>query len=231
MSKLVTLKQSGRLRLMTSLCPVKRNVTRWTGVQDMFQRFERLLPNLNLEDGGRNDELMDFVPSAAQNKNIRDHKQALADFKSVTIALRRHDMTIKESNVLFRSIIDAYKEFNFEGYLGAESDIIHSKPLESAILKIQSNKEDILTDVEKELWRNYWYLHCWRMRKLVWVQEKAVSMMLICLLLIEHSNGRGYKTRQKVASTSTRGFCFRLHAWLSASSRRQNACLALIGAG
>ena len=149
MSKLATLKQSGRLRLMTSLCPVKRNVTRWTGVPDMFQQFERLLPILNLEDGGRNDELMDFVPSAAQNKNIRDHKQALADFKSVTIALQRHDMTIKESNVLFRSIIDAYKEFNFEGYLGAESDIIHSKPLESAILKIQSNKEDILTDLEK----------------------------------------------------------------------------------
>ena len=144
MSKLATLKQSGRLRLMvTALCPVKRNVTRWTGVPNMFQRFERLLPNLNLVDG--NDELMDFVPSAAQNKNIRKRKQALADFKSVTIALQQHDMTIKGSNVLFRSMIDAYEDFNFETHLGADCDIvIHDKPLESAVLKRQSNKENTL---------------------------------------------------------------------------------------
>ena len=48
----------------------------------MILRFERLLPYLNLEDGCY--KLMDFVPSAAQNKNIRDRKQALADFKSGT---------------------------------------------------------------------------------------------------------------------------------------------------
>jgi hypothetical protein len=70
MSKLATLKQSGRLHLMTVLCPVKRNVTRWTGVPDMFQRFERLLPNCNILVDGTNDELMDFVPSPAQKRNI-----------------------------------------------------------------------------------------------------------------------------------------------------------------
>ena len=37
MSKLATMKQSGRLRLTTAPCPVKRNVTCWTGVPDMFQ--------------------------------------------------------------------------------------------------------------------------------------------------------------------------------------------------
>ena len=72
MSKLATLKQqSGRLRLMTALCPVKCNATRWTGVPNMFQQFERLLPNLNLEDG--NDELMDFVPSTVQQKRISEN--------------------------------------------------------------------------------------------------------------------------------------------------------------
>jgi hypothetical protein len=96
--KLATLKQSGRLRLMTALCPVKRNVTRWTGVPDMFQHFERVLPNLNLDS---NDEFMDLVPLTAQNKNIRERKQALPDFKSVTSALQRHNMSIKESDVLF----------------------------------------------------------------------------------------------------------------------------------
>ena len=81
---------------------------------------------------------MHLVPSAAhQNKNILERKQALADFKSVTIALQQHDMSIKESDILFWSIIDAYKDFNFESYLGTDSDIIHGNQLEMAALKIQ----------------------------------------------------------------------------------------------
>jgi hypothetical protein len=64
----------------------------------MFQRFKRLLSNLKHD---RIDELMDLVPSAAQNKNICICKQALADFKSVTIVVQRHDMSIQESDVLF----------------------------------------------------------------------------------------------------------------------------------
>jgi hypothetical protein len=148
MSKLTTLKQSGRLRLMTALCPVKYNVTRWKRVPDVFQQFEEecLLPDLNCDS---NDEIMDLVPSAAQNKNIRKRQQALADFTSVTIALQQHDMSIKESDVLFQSIINANKDFKFEAYLGTDSNIVHYKQLERAILKIQSNKEDTLTDLEK----------------------------------------------------------------------------------
>jgi hypothetical protein len=83
-SKLSTLKQSGRLRLMTSLRPVNWNETLWTGVPDMFQRFERLLPNLN---SANKDEIMDLIPNAEQKKKIRERQQALADFKSVTLAL------------------------------------------------------------------------------------------------------------------------------------------------
>ena len=147
MSKLATLKLSGRLRLMTSLRPVKRNETRWTGVPDMFQRFERLLPNL---DSANKDEIMDLIPNANQEKNIKERKQALADFKSVTIALQGVDMSIKESDVLFRSIIDEYTEFDFEAFLGADANIIHDKVLEKAVLKIQSSKEETLTADEKE---------------------------------------------------------------------------------
>ena len=66
MSKLATLKQSGRLRLMTSLHPVKQNLTQWTGAPDMFAHFERLLPTINQED----EELSELIPSAAQKRNI-----------------------------------------------------------------------------------------------------------------------------------------------------------------
>eukprot|EP00731_Ephydatia_muelleri_P013975 Em0007g1285a len=127
MPKLSTLKQSGRLRLMTTLRPVKQNVTRWIGVPDMFQRFERLLPNIDEADS----EIMDLVPTPAQKP------------------LQHHDMTMKESNVLFRSIIDSYPEFAFNHYLGHDADIIHSKDLETAVIKIQANKESTLSIQEK----------------------------------------------------------------------------------
>ena len=66
MSKLGTLKQSGRLRLMTSLRPVKQNLTCWTGAPDMFVCFERLLPTIDQEDK----EISELIPSAAQKRNI-----------------------------------------------------------------------------------------------------------------------------------------------------------------
>jgi hypothetical protein len=146
MSKLSTLKQSGVLRLMTSLRPIKRNVTRWTGVPDMFQRFERISPHLDLN----NDEINELIPTGVQKRNIRDTKQALSDFKSVTISLQRNDMTIKECDVLFRSIIETYPEFNFAKYIGPNADIVHSVHLENAVLKLQAGKEDLLTNDEKK---------------------------------------------------------------------------------
>ena len=59
-------------------------------------------------------------------------------------------MSIKESDVLFKSIIDEYTEFDFEAFLGADANIIHDKVLEKAVLKIQSSKEETLTADEKE---------------------------------------------------------------------------------
>ena len=141
MSKLATLKQSGRLCLMTSLCPVKQNLTQWTGAPDMFVCFERLLPTIDQED----EELSELIPSATQKRNIQDHKQALEDFKSVIIELQRHNISIVETDLLFKSIIDSYEHFDFEHYLGKHADIIHNRHLEAAIIKIQSSKEDTLT--------------------------------------------------------------------------------------
>ena len=46
MTKLSTLKEGGRLRQDTKLRPVKRNVTRWMGAINMFERLERLIPKL-----------------------------------------------------------------------------------------------------------------------------------------------------------------------------------------
>ena len=90
-------------------------------------------------------ELSDLIPSAAQKRNIQDCKHALEDFKSVTIELQRCNISIAETNLLFKSIIDLYEHFDFECFLGEHAHIIHNRHLESAIIKIQSSKEDTLT--------------------------------------------------------------------------------------
>ena len=176
---------------------------------------------------------MDFVPSAAQNKNIRKRKQALAYFQSLTIALQQHDMSFEESDVLFQSIINAYKDFNFESYLGTDSDFIHDKQLEMAVLKIQSNKENTLVDLEKQLRSHYCVLLCClRITPLKEVETVlTIVMMLSCHLLSERTSDSMCKTSLKAVSTSTQGFCFQLHVWLRDSSRMQNEFSVLTSAG
>jgi hypothetical protein len=134
MTKLSTLKEGGRFRLMTSLRQVKRNVTRWTGVPELFDRLERLLPSLQ----NANEEVVHLLPTSAQVLTIRDHKQALADFKSVTLVLQSPNMSLKDSNALFDLITKSYIVFNFHSYLGLGASIVHIKDLESALIKIQS---------------------------------------------------------------------------------------------
>jgi hypothetical protein len=103
MFKLATLKQSGRLHLMTSLHPVKQNLTQWTGAPDMFAHFKRLLPTINQEDK----EVSELIPSTAQKRNIPDHKQALEDFNPVTIELQSCNISIVKTDLLLKSIIDS----------------------------------------------------------------------------------------------------------------------------
>eukprot|EP00731_Ephydatia_muelleri_P007171 Em0003g1419a len=204
-SKLSTLKQSGRLRLMTPLRPVKRNVTRWTGVPDMFQRFEGLLPNIDEADS----EIMDLVPTPAQKRNIRARKQTLEDFKSVTTALQHHDMTMKESDVLFRSIIDSYPEFAFNHYLGHDADIIHSKDLETAVIKIQANKESTLSIHEKRAVEQLLLPAASHAES----GETAVdedAQLSFADRALKRQRG-GSKRKKNAASTSTLVFCFLHH--------------------
>jgi hypothetical protein len=138
MTKLSTLKEGGRFRLMTSLRQVKRNVTRWTGVPELFDRLERLLPSLQ----NANEEVVHLLPISAQ---VLDHKQVLADFKSVTLALQSPNMSLKDSNALFDLITKSYTVFNFHSYLGLGALIVHTKDLEAALIKIQSKEKDTLS--------------------------------------------------------------------------------------
>ena len=102
MSKLTTLKEAGRLRQTTSLRPVRRNTTRWLGAVKMFELYERLRQFID----DSNPDVAVLLPTAAQRIVIRHHAGALNDFLSVTMSLQTEDVTIKESELLFRSLIE-----------------------------------------------------------------------------------------------------------------------------
>jgi hypothetical protein len=54
-------------------------------------------------------------------------------------------MSLEDSNARLDSITKSYTVFNFHSYLGLGASIVHIKDLESALIKIQSKKEDILS--------------------------------------------------------------------------------------
>ncbi len=133
------------MRLTTSLRPVKRNKTRWLGVINMFARYERLRPNID----DANPEVAELLPTAAQRNVIRRHTTAMSDFKSVTESLQREDATIGESQILFRSLIDTYLNFDFNSYISTEASIVHSRAFEDAIISIQSGSEHEMLSSEE----------------------------------------------------------------------------------
>ena len=145
MSKLSTLKEAGRLRRTTQLRPVRRNVTRWLGVINMFERFERLRSDI---DTSPQSGLAEFVPSLAQQNTMRLHQQALNDFKAVTLTLQSEKTTMGESEELFFSIIQEFPHFDFASYIGKDADIVHNGHFERGIIKVQSGFESQL-DVEE----------------------------------------------------------------------------------
>ena len=84
-----------------------------------------------------NPDVAVLLPTAAQRITIRQHAEALHDFLSVTMSLQREDATIKESEILFRSLIESFSFFEFSSYLSPLASIVHSPFLETGIFKIQ----------------------------------------------------------------------------------------------
>ena len=91
-------------------------------------------------------------------------------------------MSMKESDVLFRSIIDTY--------LGTDADIIHNKALEPAVVKIQSNKDNTLTDQEKASVEPLLLQPQVRLQD---IEAAAMMMMCNCPLQIVHSSDNACK--------------------------------------
>lgn len=146
MGKLSTLKQSRRLRLQTPSRPVKRNDTRWLGVIQMLERYDRLKTHIDTKDR----ELAPFVPSPIREIAMDDCKKDLVDLRSVTTELQSQTRTLRDTHNMFQSLITSYPDFNFDQYIGENANIVNAPDFEKGVIKIQAKVESQLPVQERK---------------------------------------------------------------------------------
>jgi hypothetical protein len=145
MSKLSNIKQAAKLRRVTALQPVKRNVTRWSSTFSMVKRFFELEEHLDSRDA----ELIPFIPSRREEQELRNILNDLKVFESVSKKLQEADINLLTHRKLFDAIISKYPQTR--EYLGSASCIVHSPNFESGICKIIQGNEDLDEDEEEAL--------------------------------------------------------------------------------
>ena len=154
------LKNKAMLRNLVELSPVVPNETRWSGKCDMVNRYVAIRPELIAVS---NDENCD-LPIDATNVFADKVKRAgamLREINSVTKELQKSGMTLRscrtELNDLCMLIsLSADKPhaamYNCtleQHYIGSNADIMTDPVFESAVIKLQENCPQDLSDAEK----------------------------------------------------------------------------------
>jgi hypothetical protein len=148
MSRLSTLKNAARLRDVTELHPVTRNVTRWTSTFEMIQRYKELkpfLPSLLLKDS----VLLDYVLTPREDHTLETLETPLLAMLDVTLSLQKEGLLLSDARAFFDALMADYKDYNLGKYLGKDAQIIHSPTFESGLIKISDGNEKDMTVQEK----------------------------------------------------------------------------------
>ena len=146
MTKLNTLKLSGKLRKLTPLRPKTYTLVRWSSANEMVNRYleiKEFIVKVFSEE-----RCFDLLLSKQDDENVIVLSQHLRKFDSVVKKLQSHDITLGETRFLFNQFISIYPDF--AKYLAHDSHVVQDPIFESAILKLQNGKEDQLTGPETE---------------------------------------------------------------------------------
>ena len=142
------LKLTGHLRQHTSLEPVLRNETRWSGNFQMVDRYLKMVDALSKPEISNNSTVMDDIPTARENSILGEIHQSMQKLNSVTLALQKENTDISDIRILFDEII---KDFpGLASHCGTEFPIVHNKDFENALVKNLNNREEDLKDIEKD---------------------------------------------------------------------------------
>ena len=85
----------------------------------MFDRFNLLIDTKAIDENVNGIAVL--LPTAQERITMRNHQQALTDFKAVTLTLQNETTTMADSDELFQSIIQEFRAFDFAAYLGSSA--------------------------------------------------------------------------------------------------------------
>lgn len=140
MVKLRNLIPAANLRKHTNLRPILNNKTRWSSTSQILRRYIVLQPFL---EKLQIKELTDLLLGPKGHSDVAEVLEILTKFDSVTKFLQREDTTILQARSLFDSILADFP--STEWRLQGDADIVHSPLFESALCKIQDQRENDLT--------------------------------------------------------------------------------------
>ncbi|GMF51053.1 unnamed protein product [Phytophthora fragariaefolia] len=109
MSQMRNLMAARALRELTSLTPIKRNVTRWSSTPKMLQRF------LQIEGSARQLDDIDTIRRADLDR-IKSVMPALKDLKSIMTDLQKKGQHIGVVNETFELMTEDYRELKTRCY-------------------------------------------------------------------------------------------------------------------
>lgn len=141
MKKLKHIKSAGKLRRVTKLKPVLRNVTRWSSTYNMIKRYLQFtqLGDRLLEIDST---LPDVLLSRTELAKVTRKMETFRRLEHISKLIQAEKVTMFDVRFYFDSLMDLDDVFN-EG-LKPTATIVQCPLLESAIVKIVDKKEDQL---------------------------------------------------------------------------------------
>ena len=139
MKKLLTTKQSAKLRAKTELRPVLRCVTRWSSDFKMLDRFLELQEFIDFSDS----DLLDFIPSPKELMLLKSLHSQLNDINSVSMRLQEDAANLLKVRLWFDSLVETFPVM--ATYLSTNASIVENADFESAIVLVLQNRVFELT--------------------------------------------------------------------------------------
>lgn len=145
MGKLKNLTLSAKLYMLCGRRAQTRNATRWSSVFEMFLCYDNIKDHLR---DLQSEDVDDMFLTAAEDRRFDSFFQELKHLESVTMAVQSESTTVHDVRVLFDAVMEKYPETTTK--LSSTANIIHSPVFETAIGKVQSGNEVIMSHEEKE---------------------------------------------------------------------------------
>jgi hypothetical protein len=98
--------------------------------------------------------VLDLIPNARDMRDLEELCEILKVCKEVSVFLQHRDplkVPIQKARALFDALIADYPDMAH--HLAPDSDIVHNKVWESAVMKLQMKEEHSLTPAEKKVVR------------------------------------------------------------------------------